>query len=164
MMRRMTKPQLVRQHDVDHRSGETMICRHWCRRNGLDHRIRAGPVGGQRDVATRIMVIKEATSKEGVIGQYHKSEAVLARHEPLTEIQGKNGHQATTKHQATKARDDQMIPKASVVVIVNQVRLVRRVAIQHGNNDNNVSARREARGEGDSHVKVTGVLVVPFRG
>ena len=141
VMGRMPKSLLLRQQDVEQKSGgseETMIRRQWYRPPGVAQRMRAAPIAEHGYVATSTKVPKEATSKDGAIRQNCKSQAVLV----LTKHQGKNGHQAAPKHQS-EARGDQMKHKANRAVTVNHMRPGRRVAIQQEDNNHNPSARRD---------------------
>ena len=121
MTRKMTKLPLPRHLDVEERGGskgETLTCRQWCRRSGLDQQMKPGPVNRNGQVAI-VMLPGRTAGNNG-------------------------GHQVTNKAQR-KARNGQMTmpSKGSRVVMMDmtQAKAGRRVAIQFGNNDNDSFAR-----------------------
>lgn len=151
VVRRVTKPSLVRQHVFEQRSGgrrETLTRRQWCRRPGLGQGVTAVRVAGDGRV-DKIMVTEAATSKGIAIGQNCKSRAVVTLHEEYNKklvTSYKLQEQAVYTHQK-KARDGQVTttPKSSsrnVIINMNQVKRGRRAAIQHATNDNDISGAR----------------------
>ena len=150
VVRRVTKPSLVRQHVFEQRSGgrrETLTRRQWCRRPGLGQSVTAVRVAGDGRV-DKVMVTEAATSKGIAIGQNCTSRAVVTLHEEYNKklvTSYKLQEQAVYTHQK-KARDGQVTttPKSSrnVIINMNQVKRGRRAAIQHATNDNDISGAR----------------------
>ena len=140
MARRMPQPPLARQRDVDEGSGGktvAMIRKQRYRPSGLTQSMGAGPIARDSHV-TIVMITKTATSMEGATDGVRESKEMVPRHEPLRNNQVTEGHLAAEKH-PTKARNDQTTATLTDSSIANRnkthVRLGRRIAIQHRNND-----------------------------
>ena len=147
MIRKLTKPPLPRTLDVEVRSGEseeTMIHKHRRRRPRIGQRLRAVPEAVQHQ-ANMVMSREKAASNETAIArQYRNSPEAIKQVELLTNKDEHKGNKNASKH-LENAHNDQTKRRSRIVIMnVNQGTQGRRVAIQHGNNDNECSARRNA--------------------
>ena len=149
MFKTLPKPPLASQHDVHERcggnNGVTILHKQWQRRPGLNQPMRPGPIVKDSHAAMD-MVTETTTSKEGATGKYRKSQTVVVpRYQPHRNKQGTESRQSTYMPQ-NKARGIHvtMTPRSSRLVIMStaHVKPGRRVAIQHGTNDDDYNARR----------------------
>ena len=146
IVRRMTKLPTAG-HVEEQRRGpsvDTLIRRQWSRRPGVGQRM-AAVRGTTNDCMDTVMVTKTATRKEAAIGQYPYLRAEWTRNVSLSNKQEAGDYQPVYTHQ--KARDGQMTTMPSktsqiVIMAMNEVKTGRRVAIQHGTNDNDISGVR----------------------